>query len=76
MSEKTRDATEDIAFEAYLQHPLPWRIERDWTWEVLDAEGKRVASCQTPERAEAVVAWGKKTEEECQQTLKEFDIDD
>jgi hypothetical protein len=25
-----------------IEHPLPWKVEQDWTWEVYDASGKLV----------------------------------
>jgi hypothetical protein len=37
-------------------HPLPWRVERDWMYEVLDAAGALVVKCETPEMAEDIVA--------------------
>lgn len=39
-----------------LDHPLPWRVERDWGYEVTAADGAIIAQCKTPERAEAVIA--------------------
>lgn len=38
------------------RHPLPWRVERDWTYEVLDVAGAVVVKCPTPEIAADVVA--------------------
>ena len=50
------DALRDMLWHAVLLHPLPWRIEQDWAWEVIAADGTTVAKCQTPARAQAVVA--------------------
>jgi hypothetical protein len=37
-------------------HPLPWVIERDWTWEVIAQDGTCVAKKRTHEDAAAFVA--------------------
>jgi len=37
-------------------HPLPWTIDRDWTYEVLAADGTCVAKKMTYEDAAAFVA--------------------
>ena len=51
-----RDAEDAIVRNVMLSHPLPWRVEQDWTWEVIDAKGAVVAKCMTYARATAVVA--------------------
>lgn len=53
-------AADDIVRQVSLTHPLPWTIDRDWTWEVLDARGQVVAKCKTPGDAQAVVDLGKR----------------
>ena len=40
---------------AILEHPLPWRVEQDWTSEVTDADGTIVVKCQTAEEARAII---------------------
>jgi hypothetical protein len=40
---------------AILEHPLPWRVEQDWTNEVTDADGNIVVKCQTAEEAQAII---------------------
>lgn len=49
-------AAHDIVRCQLLAHPLPWTVERDWTWEVTARDGAIVAKCMTPEDAGAVVA--------------------
>jgi hypothetical protein len=39
-----------------IGHPLPWRIESDWTEEVIASDGYCIAKCATTEEAEAIVA--------------------
>ena len=46
----------DKVLAAMRKHPLPWRIDRDWTWEVIASDGHTVAKCMRPEQARAVVA--------------------
>ena len=37
------------------KYPFPWRIERDWTYEILDAHGKMVAQTYQLEEAEEII---------------------
>jgi len=37
-------------------HPLPWRVDRDWTWEVIAADGTTITKCATGVLADAIVA--------------------
>lgn len=37
----------------------PWRVERDWTWEVIDANGTTVLKCISQEEADRLVAYVK-----------------
>lgn len=46
----------DVVFLRLLEHPLPWRVEHDWTYEVTAADGAIIAKCATAARAAAVVA--------------------
>jgi hypothetical protein len=39
-------------------HPLPWRIEWDWTCEVIDARGHVVLKCPTAKDADELIALG------------------
>ena len=50
------DVANDVVRHALLHHPLPWRIEDDWTREVTAADGTIIAKCMTFARAEAVIA--------------------
>lgn len=38
-----------------ILHPLPWRIDADWTWEVIASDGYCVAKCDHPDKAKALV---------------------
>lgn len=53
---RLRDVAHDVVWHAMLHHPLPWRVERDWTHEVTAADGTIVAKCMTHERAAAIIA--------------------
>lgn len=46
-----------LAVQSWIQHPLPWRIELDWTVEVHSSDGYIVAKCSTYEEAESVIEW-------------------
>lgn len=41
---------------ALYKYPLPWRIEQDWTWEVMDVAGQIVMKCQSRSQAETLLA--------------------
>lgn len=49
------DTARDVVAHALVLHPLPWRVEHDWTYEVTAADGTIITKCQSPERAQAVV---------------------
>ena len=38
------------------KHPRPWRIEHDWSWEVVDARGDAIAKFPDFEKAAAFLA--------------------
>lgn len=35
-----------VFFSVLLAHPLPWRVEWDWTHEVVARDGTIIAKCQ------------------------------
>ena len=45
----------DMVFQHLLNHPLPWRVEHDWTQEVTAADGTIIVKCMTREQAAAVI---------------------
>lgn len=54
----------------YLLHrqivvnPLPWRIERDWTYDVTASNDEIVAKCQTHGEAEEIIQIAEKINKE------------
>jgi hypothetical protein len=44
-----------LLMTALGEHPLPWRLEIDWTVEVHAADGAIVAKCQTGAEAQALI---------------------
>lgn len=54
-----------------LAHPLPWRIERDWTYEVIAHDGAIIAKCPNYEEAAIIVDWANNLDRE----LKNIDIE-
>ena len=46
----------EMVFHQTLDHPLPWRIDQDWTHEVKASDGHVVAKCHTREQAEQIIA--------------------
>lgn len=55
----------DMLFHHLLHHPLPWRVEHDWTYEVTAADGTIIVKCMTHEQAKAIIT----TAEELQADL-------
>lgn len=49
------DSPERIA-QLVKQHPLPWTIDQDWTWEVIASDGCCVAKKMTHGEAAAFIA--------------------
>ncbi len=66
---------EELAFQTFLNHPLPWKIEQDWTWEVIASDGHIVAKCPSREEADAVVAWAEAKEHELAVFEAELELD-
>lgn len=57
-----RDALrETLGWQAIL-HPLPWRIESDWTEEVIASDDAVIAKCRDSETAEAIIALAESTD--------------
>lgn len=50
------DLLESVLFQQALQHPLPWRIESDWTEEVITSDGYCIAKCRTVKEAVSIIA--------------------
>ena len=73
MTAPTGEPCEDLAFQVYLDHPLPWKIEQDWTVEVIAADGHIVAKCSSTEKAQRVIDWANAKEREMAALQKEWD---
>jgi hypothetical protein len=50
------DLLGEVLFQQALQHPLPWRVESDWTEEVRASDGYCIAKCRTQAEAQAIIA--------------------
>jgi hypothetical protein len=46
----------ELLFRQLMKHPLPWKVDQDWTWEVLAADGACIAKFQTCHQAEEMIA--------------------
>ena len=64
--------TEHLAFQCWLAHPLPWRLEQDWTTEVIASDGYIVAKCSA-EDAQKVIEWAESMEVKMDQVAKEIE---
>lgn len=64
------------------RHPLPWRLERDWTWEVIDADNTCFAKFQSDAAGQELIDFAvkladedAKAAEEANRFLREAGID-
>lgn len=46
----------ELLYRQIKKHPLPWKVDQDWTWEVIAADGTCLAKFQTCSQAEEMVA--------------------
>lgn len=53
-----------LLFQQILINPLPWRVERDWTYEVTASNGAIIAKCQTYEEAVEIIKTAEKIDKE------------
>lgn len=45
----------ELLFRQIMKHPLPWRIDEDWTKEVIAADGACIAKFQTYAQAQEMI---------------------
>lgn len=57
-----------------LENPLPWRVERDWSFEVTASNGHIIAKCQKHEEAEEIIETAEKIDQEVKAMADEFVI--
>jgi hypothetical protein len=53
-----------LVHEILMRHPLPWRIEHDWTVEVLDAKDRCVAKLMSDVDAQAFIRFAQELSDE------------
>lgn len=46
----------ELLFRQLMKHPLPWTVDQDWTFEVLDSKGACIAKFQRSDQAEEMIA--------------------
>lgn len=62
-----------MVFQSMLYHPLPWRIESDWTQEVTASDGHIIAKCQSPGEAQAIIVFAERIQVELVISEAEFE---
>lgn len=55
MTSPSEEAISALVFHAMWEHHLPWRIEHDWTVEVIAADGHVVAKCMSLDAAQLII---------------------
>ena len=62
----------DLIFTQMMHHPLPWRIESDWTEEVTASDGYIIAKTDHHTALE-MVALAEQMQKELVETAKDFE---
>lgn len=57
MPEASVDVARAVVAHLLVYHPLPWRVEHDWTYEVTTSTGHIVAKVQSEEEARQIVQY-------------------
>lgn len=50
-----KQIADELLFQQMQDHPLPWHIEHDWTYEVTAADGHIIAKCRFPGQAGLII---------------------
>jgi len=50
----------DLLLHQIIRNPLPWKVKRDWAYEVTAFNGAIIAKCQTHEEAEEIIQMAEK----------------
>ena len=56
--------TRNLLFHQILSNPLPWEIDRHWTYEVKASNGTIIAKCSTHDEAQEIIEAAKKLKNE------------
>lgn len=57
-----------LLFRQIFNNPLPWRIERDWSYEVIASNGYIIAKCQKHQEAMEIIEKAEKLRREIEIT--------
>lgn len=63
----------ELVWNQVLYHPLPWRIESDWTEDVIASDGHIVAKCRSHSDAMEIVELAEKIRKEVDDSCVEID---
>ena len=56
----TIQAMMEVLTQQFIQHPPPWKIEYDWTHEVIASDGYCIAKCGDSAIAKKLVVWAER----------------
>ena len=63
----------DVAHHQLIEHPAPWKIEEDWTYEIYASDGALVAKPSSLKNAVALVEWAARETKEMDETIAEME---
>lgn len=73
MAELPHDVQRTLVQRLIAKHPLPWRIDHDWTVEVLDAKGNCVIKLKSQADAEGLIHFADQVATEMAQGAREVE---
>jgi len=73
MPDLPHDVQRTLVLDLIYKHPLPWRIDHDWTVEVLDAKDRVVAKLKTDADAMALIHFADQCATEMAQGAREVE---
>ena len=59
LGKKNFQLLEAVLRNQLREHPLPWKVERDWSYEVVATDKTIIAKCMSYDEAERVVMFAK-----------------
>ena len=53
-----------LLHQQMFENPLPWRVEKDWSYEVTATNGQIIAKCRNHEEAVEIIGTAEKINQE------------
>lgn len=53
------------------EHPLPWKVDMDWTWEVVASDGVIISKNMRQDEAKALIAYAERRVAQVEQVIED-----